>query len=104
MSGKKYPTGHIFRDYPVLQGLLESIKKANSTEIDAVINSMEGLSWESAIGPYKIRKQDHAGIGKLFVGTYATQPAEPFVQLKEMRSMSEESIIETPSPGKKYVW
>ena len=104
MTGKKFPTGHIFRGYHALQGLLEGIKKANSTEIDAVINAMEGMSWESAIGPYKIRKQDHAGVGTLFVGTYSTQAAEPFIRLKEMRTMSEESIIETPSPGKEYVW
>ena len=103
LTGKKFPTGHLYRGYHAMQGLLEGIKKAKSTEIEAVINAMEGMTWESAIGPYSVRKQDHAGIGTLFVGTYSTTSAEPFVKLKEVRTISELGIIETPFPGKEYV-
>ena len=102
-GGRKSPTGHLFRGYHALQGLLEGIRKAGSTEVPAVIAALEGLSWDSVIGPYTIRPQDHAGVGNLFVGTYATQPEEPYVRLKEMVTVPELSVIETPLPGKEYV-
>ena len=103
MTGKQFQTGHVFRGYHAMQGLLEGIKKAKSIEIDAVINAMEDMTWESVTGPVRIRKQDHAAIGTFYAGTYVPQDAAPFIRLKETRAVSEASVIETPSPGKEYV-
>jgi branched-chain amino acid transport system substrate-binding protein len=102
-AGVKYPTGHIFRGYHAMQGLLEGIKKAGSTDVEAVIKAMEDMTWDSVIGPYTVRKEDHAGIGTLFVGTYTTQAAEPFIKLKDVLTVPEASVIEPPSPGKEFV-
>jgi branched-chain amino acid transport system substrate-binding protein len=103
LTGKTSPTGHLFRGYHAMQGLLEGIRKAKSIEVPAVIAAMEDFTFESALGPYKVRTQDHAGMGTLYVGTYTTQDAAPFIRLKEARTISEQSVLETPSPGREYV-
>ena len=103
LTGKKYPNGHVLRGDHGIRGLLEGIKKAKTTEVPAVIAAMEGLTFESAVGPYTIRKADHAGMSTLYSGTYTRQAAEPLIRLKEVRAVSEVSVIETPSPGKEYV-
>lgn len=103
LTGKKNPNGHVFRGELGVRALLEGIKKAKATDVDAVIAAMEELTFESAIGPHSVRKADHAGIGPMFAGTYARIEQEPFIRLKEMRMVSGLSVIETPSPGKEYL-
>ena len=103
MTGKRFPNGHVMRGAIGVRGLLEGIKKARTTDVPAVIAAMEELSFESEIGPYTVRKADHAGMATLFVGNYNRVETEPFITLKEVRSVPEVSVIETPSPGKEYI-
>ena len=86
-----------------LRGLLEGIKKAKTTDVPTVIAAMEELSFESELGPYTVRKADHAGMATLFVGNYMRVEAEPLIALREVRSLPDVSVIETPSPGKEYI-
>ncbi len=103
MTGKNFPNGHVLRGSIGIRGLLEGIRKAKTADVPAVIAAMEELSFESEIGPYSVRKADHAGMSTLFVGNYNRVEAEPFITLKEVRLVPEVSVIETPSPGKEYV-
>ena len=103
MTGKRFPNGHVLRGAIGIRGLLEGIKKAKTTDVAAVIAALEGFSFESEIGPYTVRKEDHAGMATLFVGNYNRVETEPFITLKEVRAVSELSVIETPSPGKEYI-
>ena len=102
-TGKSFPNGHVLRGSIGLRGLLEGIKKAKTTDVPTVIAVMEELSFESELGPYTVRKADHAGMSTLFVGNYNRVETEPFITLKEVRSLPEISVIETPSPGKEYI-
>ncbi len=102
-TGKQNPNGHVLRGEIGVRALLEGIRRANSIDTQAVIAAMEELSFESALGPYTVRKADHAGVAPLYVGTYARLDAEPFIRLKEVRSIPGLSVLETPSPGKEYV-
>ena len=103
MTGNQLPNGHVYKGYHAMQGYLEGIKKAKSTETDAVINAMEDLTWQSPTGTVSIRKQDHAAIGAFFIAQYVRQDTAPFVRVKQVRPTSELALIETPSPGKEYV-
>ena len=103
MTGKRFPNGHVMRGAIGIRGLLEGIKKAKTTDVPTVIAAMEDINFESEIGPYTVRKADHAGMATLFVGNYARVEAEPFITLKEVRAVPEVSVIETPSPGKEYI-
>ena len=102
-TSKRFPNGHVLRGAIGIRGLLEGIKKAKTTDVPTVIAAMEELSFESEIGPYTVRKADHAGMATLFVGNYNRVETEPFITLKEVRSIPEISVIETPSPGKEYI-
>lgn len=102
-TGKTHPNGHVLRGEIGIRALLESIKKAKTTDVGAVIAAMEELAFASAIGPYSVRKADHAGISPIFAGTYTRTEQEPFIRLKEMHTVSGLSVLETPSPGKEYV-
>jgi branched-chain amino acid transport system substrate-binding protein len=56
--------------YLVIQTIAAAINKAGSTDTEALIQALRGLSFDSAIGPMKIRAGDHqstmgAWIGKL---------------------------------------
>ncbi len=102
-TSKRFPNGHVLRGAIGIRGLLEGIKKAKTTDLTTVIAAMEELSFESEIGPYNVRKADHAGIATLFVGNYNRVETEPFITLKEVRAIPELSVIETPSPGKEYI-
>lgn len=103
MTGKAFPNGHVLRGSIGLRGLMEGIKKAKTTDVPTVIAAMEDMSFESEIGAYNVRKADHAGMATLFVGNYNRIETEPFITLKEVRTVAEVSVIETPSPGKEYI-
>jgi hypothetical protein len=103
VSGKRFPNGHVLRGAIGLRGLLEGIKKAKTTDVPTVIAAMEDFTFESELGPYTLRKSDHAGLATMFVGNYVRVETEPFITLKEVRSLSDVSVIETPSPGKEYI-
>ncbi|MFM9997416.1 MAG: ABC transporter substrate-binding protein, partial [Burkholderiaceae bacterium] len=102
-TGKRFPNGHVLRGSIGLRGLLEGIKKAKTTDVPSVIAALEDISFESEIGAYTVRKADHAGMATLFVGNYNRVETEPFITLKEVRTVPEISVIETPSPGKEYI-
>ena len=42
-----------------LRSLTLAVKKADSTETDAIIDALEGLSWDSIFGPINYRASDH---------------------------------------------
>ena len=103
MTGNQLPNGHMYKGYHAMQGFLEGIKKARSTETEAVINAMEDLTWQAPTGTVTVRKQDHAAIGSFFIAQYVRQDTAPFFRVKLARQTSELGLIETPSPGKEYV-
>ncbi len=103
MTKDPFPASLVNLGYRGAQGLFEGIKKAKSTETAAVIKAMEGLVFESVDGPYRLRKEDHQGLGTTFVANYVPSPKEPFFQVKSVQAVSEEGVVESPSPGAEYV-
>ncbi|MHA6642757.1 ABC transporter substrate-binding protein [Mesorhizobium sp. A623] len=78
MTGDKSPVGLTasMGHRPTL-GLLEGIRKAGSTETDAVIAAFKGLTFETLTGPYKIRAEDHQGYGQAVVANLGPSSTEP---------------------------
>lgn len=103
MTGDPHPASLVNLGYRGAQALFEGIRKANATDTAAVIKAMEGLTFESVSGPYRIRKEDHQGLGHTFVANYMASPTEPFFAVKSVQAVSEESVVESPSPGAEYV-
>lgn len=103
MTKDPFPPSLINYAYRGSQALFEGIKKAKSTETEAVIKAMEGLSFESTEGPYRIRKEDHQGLGRIHIANFVASQKEPFFDVKSVQTVSEEGVVESPSPGAEYV-
>ena len=57
--------------YNAMMAVAAMLQKANSTETEAMINAMEGLKFDSPIGPITFRKIDHQATMGAFVGSTA---------------------------------
>jgi branched-chain amino acid transport system substrate-binding protein len=96
------PPGLVMAGHRGALALLAGIEKAGSTQSDAVIAAMEGITFETAAGPYTIRKEDHQGLG--FVSYVEQIPLDqpPYYGGGGMIQIPESEIVEPPSPGKAF--
>jgi len=59
ITGEEYPPSWASTGYVAMQWLAEGIKAAGSTDTDAVIGALEGLTIETPIGTQTMRASDH---------------------------------------------
>lgn len=102
VTGDKHPPGIVQATHRSALTIFHALKKAGSTEPDALIQALEGLEFDSAAGPYRIRKEDHQGIGSAYFAKIGARDAAPGYGLEEVVQINESEIVEPPSPGKKY--
>ena len=67
----------MFNDYPrtgsivgyiMLKSIAHMLKKANSTDTEKMVDAMEGLTFDSIVGPVSFRKIDHQATMGAYVG------------------------------------
>jgi branched-chain amino acid transport system substrate-binding protein len=83
-----YPAESSFTGYMGARFLTEAILKAKSTKTEDVINALEGLTLETAIGPITMRACDHQAMYPTFIGQIASIPGYPFPILKDIMTVS----------------
>lgn len=69
--------------------------KAKSAKTEEVINAMEGLTVETAIGPVTMRACDHQAMYPVFVGQIASLPGYPFPVMKDIMTVASEKLAPT---------
>jgi branched-chain amino acid transport system substrate-binding protein len=72
---EKPPAAAAYLEYISFQALKAGIEKAKTTETQAVIKALEGLTFDSVIGPVAIRPFDHQGTTPLWLGTARWDPS-----------------------------
>jgi branched-chain amino acid transport system substrate-binding protein len=102
VTGNKYPAGIVQATHRASLAVFNAVKKANSMDTDAVIAALEGLSFDTAAGPYRIRKEDHQGIGSAYFAKIGARDAPPGYGLEDVIRLNEADMVEPPTPGKKY--
>ncbi|AMM25949.1 ABC transporter substrate-binding protein [Variovorax sp. PAMC 28711] len=102
VTGDKYPPGIVQATHRSALAIFHALKKAGSTDPEALIQALEGLAFDSAAGPYRIRKEDHQGIGTAYFAKIGARDAAPGYGLEEVVTINESEIVEPPTPGKKY--
>ena len=102
VTGNKYPPGIVQATHRSALAIFNAVKKAGSAETDAVIAALEGLQFDTAAGPYQIRKEDHQGFGSAYFAKIGAREAAPGYGLEEVIRLNESEVIEPASPGKKY--
>ncbi|CAN5327055.1 ABC transporter substrate-binding protein [soil metagenome] len=102
VTGNKYPPGIVQATHRSALAIFNAVKKAGSAETDAVIAALEGLQFDTAAGPYQIRKEDHQGFGSAYFAKIGAREAAPGYGLEEVIRLNESEVIEPATPGKKY--
>jgi branched-chain amino acid transport system substrate-binding protein len=82
--------------------ILNAVKRAGSTETDQVIAAAEGMEFDTANGPYKIRKEDHQGLGVSNFIKISPSDEAPFYTVTGITQVNEAEVAEPPTPGKKF--
>lgn len=101
-AGVKFPPGIVQASHRSALAIFNAVKKAGAADTDAVINALEGLAFDTAGGPYRLRKEDHQGIGYAYFAKIAARDAEPGYGLEEVIRLDESEVVEPPSPGRKF--
>ncbi|RZL91970.1 MAG: ABC transporter substrate-binding protein [Variovorax sp.] len=102
VAGTPHVPGIVQASHRSALAIFNAVKKANSIETEAVIQALEGLQFDSAAGPYRIRKEDHQGIGSFYFAKIGARDAAPGYGLEQVVRLDESEIVEPAAPGKKY--
>jgi len=102
VTGTPFVPGIVQASHRSALAIFNAVKKANSIETDAVIQALEGLQFDTAAGPYRIRKEDHQGIGSFYFAKIGARDAAPGYGLEQVVRLDETEIVEPATPGKKY--
>lgn len=99
MTGDKAPPGLVAAGHRGALALFNGIKKAGSTDTDAVIHAMKGISFETTGGPYTIRKEDNQGFGTLCIVQLNGTDTPPYFTVGDSFTFKEADFADPPSPG-----
>jgi branched-chain amino acid transport system substrate-binding protein len=78
------PSSWPITGYVAMQVLVEAIKKAGSTDSEAVAKALLDLTVDTPIGPQTIRVRDHQANRGQFWGKTAMDPKYPFAVMKDV--------------------
>lgn len=90
-----YAAEAVFSGYTGARFIIESMLKAKSAKTEDVVNSLEGLTIQSASGPITMRACDHRVITPVFWGQIASLPNYPFPVMKDLFTISATEIAPT---------
>jgi branched-chain amino acid transport system substrate-binding protein len=99
MTGDKYPPGLVAAGHRGALAMFNGVKKAGSTDTDAVIAAMKGITFETAGGPYTIRKEDNQGFGTLCIVQLVGTDTPPYFSVGDSFTFQEEDFADPPTPG-----
>jgi branched-chain amino acid transport system substrate-binding protein len=78
-----------------LQALKAGVEKANSIDTERVADALEGMEFESVVGPVKIRTFDHQGTTPLWTGKAAWDGARKIGVLTSIVKLPSEIYLPT---------
>ncbi len=102
LTGDRNPAGIVHSSHRAALGLFNAVKKANAADTDAVIAALEGLTFETAMGPYHVRKEDHQGYGNAYIAKVGVRDEAPGYGIVDAVVLDESQVVEPPSPGRKF--
>jgi len=100
LTNDKSPPSIVQSSHRCALALFNAIQKAGGTETEAVITALEGLDFDTAVGKYHIRKEDHQGLGTAYIANVGVRDAAPGYGIIDAIPYSEADVAEPPSPGK----
>ena len=91
------------QNYDAVYLLKAAIEKAKTTDTDAVVKAIEGMSFDSLRGKITIRALDHMASVPVYQGTIAKDPAYPFKIWKDLSRIPGDQLWRSEA-GVREVW
>ena len=98
----KPPAAAAYLEYISFQALKAGIEKAKTTESEAVIRALEGLTFNSVVGPVTIRAFDHQGTTPLWLGTARWDPGLKLSFIADIHQLPTDRYLPTEAEFKKH--
>ena len=102
-TGNATPDSQVAAAHNTIMAYARAIKAAGSTDTKAVIRALEDVSFDTAGGRFKYRKQDHQLMASTTCFWMDGAEADPGYVLRSPVTIPGEETIEPASPGKAYV-
>jgi len=97
------PGGFTFTGHLAISALASGVRGAKSTDTAAVIQAMETLPVESAIGPLRFRKEDHQMLSEVSFAQVTGQDSPEKYKVVRSKRYPTVDLVEPASPGKPLV-
>ena len=94
---KKYPTHQAHGAYGAVYAFKAAAEKAGSTDKEAVVTALEGLTVELPGGAVTFRPEDHQGVSDLWWGRTFKNPAYPMKILNPLKRFKGKDITRSPA-------
>ncbi len=96
LTGKEHPQSWPITGYMAMQWLAEGLRKAKSSDSDAVIAALEGLTIQTPIGPQTMRARDHQANRGQFWGPMqpSGDPKYPFKVMKPAEYIPADDLMD----------
>jgi branched-chain amino acid transport system substrate-binding protein len=91
-----YPDDNAILAHEGAHALFEAIRKAGTTDSDAVVKALETISVPALTGTLKFRALDHQCNSPLYVGVTTKSDKYPFKILRDVQVVKAEDIWSTP--------
>ncbi|HXC38012.1 MAG TPA: ABC transporter substrate-binding protein [Burkholderiales bacterium] len=102
-TGNATPDSQVANAHNAVMAYARAIKAAGTTDTKAVIRALEDVSFDTAGGHFKYRKQDHQLMASTTCFWMEGTEADPGYVLKSPATLPGEETIEPATPGKAYV-
>jgi len=102
-TGNATPDSQVCGAHNAVMAYARAIKAAGSTDTKAVIRALENVTFDTAGGRFKYRKEDHQLYASTTCFRMEGTDADPGYILKNAVTIPGEETIEPASPGKPYV-
>jgi branched-chain amino acid transport system substrate-binding protein len=88
----EYPTDWAVQGYEGVDILIRGIAKAGSTDSEAIVKAIEGITYDGLRGTIRFRKEDHQGTVPSFIGRTAKSDKYPFLIIKDVQVIPAEKM------------
>ena len=93
--------GFVSESHAAVMAYAKAIQAAGSTDTDAVIAALENVTFDSATGPRKFRKEDHQAIKPVIMyKVRGSATASVGYEVLDFIKINGADVIDPPTPGK----
>jgi len=99
-TGKQFPDDFLELSHAAVYAYANAIKTTGSTETQAIVKAMAGMTWDTAKGKRTFRKEDHQCVGDVTFLKIDRASNDQGWKVTDFIKVNGADSMEPPSPGK----